>query len=337
MTSSQDKIAQYLHEAHAMELSLVRTLQAHRAMTPTGDYRTAIERHLRETRGHADRVARRLRELGRSPSLAEMGYGLAQRLVGQVLALGKAPLDLVRGGSAEEKLLKNAKDECATEALEIATYDAIEQLARQAGDEITAKLAADHRADEERMLATLREQLPKLTAAVVGAEVLGEPSYDVGKTGAVQDIRKGQRAAGRAAEHAVGAAADVADIAGQAAQGAVQTARGAGEATGEAAEGAVAMARNAGEAAGEAAQDVVHGAREATGTLTPTEEREEQRSPLPNYDELTVDDVTKRINRLSPAQLRHVATYERAHKRRRGVLEAVERRQQEREREHAGR
>lgn len=331
MTSSQDKIAQYLHEAHAMELSLVRTLQAHRAMTPAGEYRAALERHLRETRGHADRIARRLREMGRSPGLAEMGYGLAQRLVGQVLALGKAPLDLLRGGSAEEKLLKNAKDECATEALEIATYEAIEQLARQAGDEVTAKLAADHRADEERMLKTLREQLPKLTAAVVGAEVLGEPTYDVGKTGAVQDIREGQRAAGRAAERAVRTARGVADRAGDAAQTAVQTGRGAADMVGEAAEGAVATARGTTAAAGEAAQDAVHDARDATGTLTPTEEREERQAPLPNYDDLTVEDVTRRIDRLSSAQLRHVARYERAHKKRRGVLEAVERRQQERE------
>jgi ferritin-like metal-binding protein YciE len=337
MTSSQEKIAQYLHEAHGMELSLVRTLQAHRAVTPAGDYRTAIERHLRETRGHADRIARRLREIGRGPSVAEMGYGLAQRLVGQVLAIGKAPLDMVRGGSAEEKLLKNAKDECASEALEIATYDALEQLAHQAGDEVTAKLAADHRADEERMLKTLRAQLPRLTAAVVGAEVLGEPSYDVRSTGAVQDIRKGQRAAGRAAEGAVRTATDVAERAGEAAQGAVRGARGAAEVAGEVAEGAVATAREATSTAGGAAQEAVHVAREATGTLTEREEREETRSPLPDYDELTVDDVTRRINRLTPAQLRHVATYERAHKRRRGVLEAVERRQQEREREHAGR
>jgi ferritin-like metal-binding protein YciE len=313
MTSSQDKIAQYLHEAQAMELSLVRTLQAHRAMTPAGEYRTALERHLRETRGHAEHVSRRLRELGRSPGVAQMGYGLAQRLVGQVLALGKAPLDLLRGGSAEERLVKNAKDACATEALEIATYDALEQLARQAGDEVTAKLAADHRADEERMLATLREQLPKLTAAVVGAEVLGERSYDVRTTGAVQDIRAGQRAVKETAEAA--------------ATGAARTVEAVAERAGEAVKGAA-------RSAGERTEEAIHAAREPTGTLSEREQREEQRSPLPDYDELTVEDVTRRIEQLSPAQLRHVATYERAHKKRRGVLEAVERRRQEREREH---
>ena len=127
MPTTNDKIVQYLHEAQAMELALVRTLQAHAAMTPTGPYRSELDRHLRETRGHADGIARRLRELDEGSSIAAAGIGIAQRLLGQLLSLGKAPLDMVRGGSPEEKLLKNAKDECATEALEIATYDALEQ------------------------------------------------------------------------------------------------------------------------------------------------------------------------------------------------------------------
>src|SRR5215218_8370189 len=189
MTRSQDKIAQYLHEAHAMEMALTRTLQAHSAMTPAGPYRASLDQHLLETRGHADRVARRLDEIDGGGGIVAFGYGIAQRLVGQALALGKAPLDVMRGMSAEEKLLKNAKDECATEALEIATYDALEQLARQAGDEVTAQLAADHRAEEERMLETLRELIPGLTAEVVDAEVLGESSYDFGRTGAAQTAR----------------------------------------------------------------------------------------------------------------------------------------------------
>lgn len=273
MTSTNEKIVQYLHEAQAMELALVRTLQAHTAMTPTGPYRAALDRHLRETEGHADAIARRLRELDESPGLVDAGVGIGQRLVGQLLSLGKAPLDMVRGGSPEEKLLKNAKDECATEALEIATYDALEQMARQGGDTETARLAADHRADEERMLATLREQLPPLTAAVVGAEVRGASTYDAGRTGAAQTLRRTRRAAG------------------------------------------------------ERARDAVHGARRTTGTLGRTQQREERRSPLPDYDELSVEEVAARLADLTPAQLRHVATYERAHKARRGVLDAVDQRQ----------
>jgi ferritin-like metal-binding protein YciE len=293
MTTAQDKIAQYLHEAHAMELALASTLGAHSAMTPAGEYRSALDRHRRETQRHADAVARRLRELGRSPGLAERGYGIAQRLAGQAISLAMAPLALVRGSGGEEKLLKNAKDECASEALEIATYESLEALARQVGDADTAALAAELREDEERMLKTLRAQLPKLTAAVTGAELRDEPSYDVGSTGAAQALRRTRRAAGEAAQNAG------------------DTAR---------------------RAVGDAAQGAADAVREATGTSR-TQEREEHRSPLPNYDELTVEDVTRRLDRLTPAQLRHVATYERAHKRRRGILEAVERHEQEHARE----
>src|ERR687883_598873 len=87
---------------------------------------------------------------------------LIQYLVGQVLSLTKGPIDMLRGEAGEEKLLKNAKDECATEALEIATYDALEATAVAAGDDETAKLARAHRRTEERMLNDLRKQIARL-------------------------------------------------------------------------------------------------------------------------------------------------------------------------------
>ena len=97
---------------------------------------------------------------------------VAQTVVGQALALGKAPLDLLRGSNREEKVLKNAKDACATEALEIATYTGIEGLASSIGDRQTAKLAASIRANEQRMLDHLLEEIPSLVAWVVDARLV---------------------------------------------------------------------------------------------------------------------------------------------------------------------
>ncbi len=121
----QQKIVQYLNEAHATEHALVRVLQSQIAMTPRGSYRAALETHLRETRNHAERVGSRSAELrqGGNPLMAVVGA--AETVIGQALALGKTPLDLLRGSGGEEKVLKNAKDAAATEALEIATYTAI--------------------------------------------------------------------------------------------------------------------------------------------------------------------------------------------------------------------
>jgi ferritin-like metal-binding protein YciE len=130
MSQSEKKVAQYLNEAHASELGLVQVLQAQIAMTPRGGYRSALEKHLDETRGHARRIERRLGDLGQSSNPWQTAMGWAEDALAQAVALAKTPFDLVRGSGGEEKVLKNAKDVCATEALEIATYTALEHLAR---------------------------------------------------------------------------------------------------------------------------------------------------------------------------------------------------------------
>ena len=146
MEQSKQKVVQYLEEAHASEVGLVRVLQSQIAMTPRGSYRSTLEKHLRETREHARRVDVRLNELGHGDNPIQVGIGLAETVFAQALALGKTPIDLIRGSGGEEKVLKNAKDTAATEALEIATYTAIERLAQDTGDEETARLAASIRA-----------------------------------------------------------------------------------------------------------------------------------------------------------------------------------------------
>lgn len=193
MNQAQQKIVQYLDEAHASEVGLVRVLQSQIAMTPRGTYRTGLETHLRQTRDHARRIEVRLNQLGHGDNPIQAGIGLAETVFAQALALGKTPIDLIRGSGGEEKVLKNAKDAAATEALEIATYTAIERLARAVGDDETAKLAASIRADEEKMLERILAEIPKLTDAVVGADVEGNGSYDVTKTGAADATRAAAR------------------------------------------------------------------------------------------------------------------------------------------------
>jgi ferritin-like metal-binding protein YciE len=200
MDPSAQKIQQYLGEAHASEVALVRVLQAQIAMTPRGAYRSAVEDHLAETRDHATRVRRRLREVGSGANRTMVAIGLAETVVGQVVALSKTPLDLLRGTGGEEKVLKNAKDAAATEALEIATYTALERLARRVGDDRTAELAASIRADEERMLETILTEIPNLTDAVVDAEVDDAPSFDVAQTGAADAVRAAAGSVGSSGE-----------------------------------------------------------------------------------------------------------------------------------------
>src|SRR5579863_3597570 len=194
MSRSDRKVVQYLNEAHASEVGLVSVLKSQIAMTPRGSYRDGLENHLDETRTHAQRIQERLGELERSRDPLQAFLGFAESLVGQTLALSKTPLDLLRGSGGEEKVLKNAKDACASEALEIATYTAIERLARAVGDDETADLAQRILADEERMLARVMREIPKLTDAVVRADVKGQPSYDITTTGAGEAVKEASAA-----------------------------------------------------------------------------------------------------------------------------------------------
>ena len=158
---SKTLVIKQLDEAHAMETALVSNLIAHRAMTTEPAYRKILDRHLKETKDQVVALDERRSALGSDGGrgLVSATVGLARDAVGQVLVLSKGPLDVIRTSSQTERMLKNAKDECATEALEIATYDGLEASAIAAGDKETVKLAVAHRKQEERMLADLRTQV----------------------------------------------------------------------------------------------------------------------------------------------------------------------------------
>ena len=265
-TQADTKVSQYLNEAQATEQALIQTLRAHIAMTPAGSYREALEEHLTETREHSRLVQDRLSSIASGVNLArvavwtaELGIGLAESVTGRMLAIWKAPIDLMRGRSGEEKLLKNAKDECASEALEIATYEALQRVAETVGDEETAELARRIRADEERMLARLRQEIPKLAGAVVGAEVEGRRTYRIDRTGAADAARQVVRTTRRAGRRAAGAAADRVAKSSQETAG---TAGAAGRAAAGVAEAAAAQVQEAGE---QTARTAGAAGREAAG------------------------------------------------------------------------
>jgi rubrerythrin len=240
----------------------------------------------------------------------------------------------VRGASGEEKILKNAKDTCASESLEIATYTVLEHLANAVGDTTTAKLAASIRADEERMLDRILRELPKLARAVVRSEVDGDPSYDITQTAAADAVRETAAASKRATRNAKATAK--------------RTARQAREVPG--------VARVEGQVKGAVASEddlAIAGydkltVEEIVGKLAELsqidlakvnayERKTDNRStvlsristlegsePWPGYDELTVEEIRAAVGD-DDERANSVRRYERAHKNRAGVLNAVER------------
>jgi ferritin-like metal-binding protein YciE len=335
MNKTEQKIVQYLEEAQATERALIRVLQSQIAMTPRGSYRGALETHLRETRDHAERVGRRLKALGHGGSPLMVIVGMAETVAGQALALGKTPLDLLRGSGGEEKILKNAKDTAGTEALEIATYTAIERLARDVGDDTTATLAASIRADEEKMLARVLREIPKLTDAVVGADVKGNGSYDVSKTGAADTARtaagKTRSAARKTSTATKRNARHARKVPG--------VARAEGQAKGAvASEGDLPIARYDKLTADDIVTRLPELSQVDLGKVHAYERRNQNRAtvlgridslrgnePWTGYDELTVTEVLAVLSEGDDARARQVRTYERAHKNRAGVIEAAER------------
>lgn len=162
---SKTLVIKYLDEAHAVETALVSNLTAHISLTTDDPYRRVLERHLQETKDQVKAIDRRRKDLGSDGGrgIVSATVGLARDAVGQVLVLSKGPLDIIRTPSQIERMLKNARDEAATEAIEIAVYDVLETAALAAGDTETAKLASSHRRQEERMLADLRKHIVRLT------------------------------------------------------------------------------------------------------------------------------------------------------------------------------
>jgi ferritin-like metal-binding protein YciE len=333
--NDKQKVLQYLDEAHAHERTLVSVLTSQIAMTPRGSYRTALETHLRETRDHADRVGRRRKALGGGSGPLGSIIGLAESVAGQALALSKTPIDLLRGSGGEEKVLKNAKDACATEALEIATYTALERLARVVGDTETADLAASIRADEEKMLERVKRELPELTDAVVRADVKGEHSFDVTKTGAADTARATGRKAASTARKTSGAAKRQS----RQARKVPGVARAEGVAKGAVAdEGDLAIARydalNADEITSKlpslsqielAKVDAYERKNENRTTVTERIASLRGDEPWPGYDELSVSEVRAVLGEGDDERVKQVREYERAHKNRAGVVEAAER------------
>jgi ferritin-like metal-binding protein YciE len=320
----KQKIVQYLNEAHGSELALVRQLQAQIAMTPKGQYRDGLESHLQETRRHAERVEARVAELGEGNNPLQVGLGALESLIGQALALTKTPLDLVRGTGGEEKVLKNAKDSCAAEALEIGTYTALARLARTAGDAKTERLAKSILGDEQKMLDRLLREIPRLTDAVAKAEFDGQGSYDVTETGAADAVREVSRTAKRTARQA----RKVPGVA--RAEGTVKGA--------VASESDLAIPKYDSLSADEIQDKLAELSQIDLAKVNAYERKNQNRStitsridslqgdePWPGYDELGVDEVRAVLSEGDENRVKAVRSYERKHKNRAGVLQATER------------
>ena len=173
------KLVQFLNEAYAKEKQLETSLQAHVEMTTDDAYVKHLKDHIKETKSHATKLARRIKQLGGNPEtvsvpgpdgLGKLAEGVSER-IGKAKAAAQGPLKTVRGTGEQEAMLANARIEYAEEAHEIAVYTVIDALATTVGDTETAKLAREILREEERMQKFLAKLLPELAANVAHDEI----------------------------------------------------------------------------------------------------------------------------------------------------------------------
>jgi ferritin-like metal-binding protein YciE len=166
--SANEKLSKYLREAHEAERDAAEHLAEVIGRTARADHRVHLESHLREEREHAARLEERLRELGYSESPVTTVVSLVQTIVGEGISIATFPLGILRGSASAADTLRNAEDLAAAEALEVARYRALERLAKRAGDEKTARLAASLRRQEEAQLDLLGREIPHLADDLIG-------------------------------------------------------------------------------------------------------------------------------------------------------------------------
>jgi ferritin-like metal-binding protein YciE len=179
LSSGDAKLVQYLNEAYGTEMRLETALQEHITMALRPSYRKRLKEHLSETKRHAREVKQAITRLGgTAETISTPGpqpvTDVAEAVIGgahKAVALAQGPLHMLRGTGPEEKQLKNAKTEYASEAEEIATYTAVTTLADTLGNKEVRQLASAILREEERMSAFLAKEIARLTSAVAKAEV----------------------------------------------------------------------------------------------------------------------------------------------------------------------
>lgn len=163
MDECRELLVAWLNNAYAMEQSIIKTLEAH--AEDAADYpeiKSKIDSHIEQTKNQADRLEDAIEDLGgdvssvKSTGAKAMGY-----LQGALSNLG------------DDRIVKNAIMEHATEHFEMATYQSIKTLALRCGEDDVADLADEIMQEEMRMGEKLKEHLPEIVE-MYADERLGE-------------------------------------------------------------------------------------------------------------------------------------------------------------------
>lgn len=148
----------WLKDAYAMENSIAETLERHKEDAKDyPDVKTAIEKHLEETKQQAVRVKKCIEEFG--------GEVSAIKKVGSAIMGAVAGMANKTSGDA---IIKNALSEYSTEYFEIASYTCIKTAAKNMGHDQVVLLCEEIIAEEQKTADWIESNLPELTKKYLG-------------------------------------------------------------------------------------------------------------------------------------------------------------------------
>jgi ferritin-like metal-binding protein YciE len=177
-----EQLVKYLTDVHSIELQALAQLRA--APKIAGDERLcrAFEEHLVETEDQEQRVRERLEALGSKPSKLKdaAGRGGGWAMVAFAASQPDTP----------GKLTMHA---FSYEHMELAAYELLKRLAERAGDEATARMAADIASEEARMAARLEQNFD--AAVEVSLAAVEEDQLDALLVAYLRDVHALERQA----------------------------------------------------------------------------------------------------------------------------------------------
>ncbi|TWG91041.1 ferritin-like metal-binding protein YciE [Mesorhizobium sp. J18] len=153
MADMNDRLDQWLRDAHAMETQAEAMLSAQaKRIESYPALGELVEQHLADTRSQRERLEVCLQRRSTSTSALKDTAGQAT-----------AFLQGVGGMMASDEIVKAIMASYAFEQMEIAAYRILITAAETAGDGETARVCQEIRREEEEMAALLMERIPEIT------------------------------------------------------------------------------------------------------------------------------------------------------------------------------
>lgn len=164
MASAEERLLEWLRDAHAMEEQAEQMLSGLAGRIENyPDVKAKIEEHLAETRVQAKTLRACIERRGGSTSTLK-------DMTGKAMALAQS----ISGVFVGDEIVKGALASYTFEHMEIASYKILIAAAEAVGDEETRRACEGILAEEEAMARWIEQNLHRLTYRYLGREEIPE-------------------------------------------------------------------------------------------------------------------------------------------------------------------